>query len=72
LFGWVNVSRGSPSICPTIDDRKDVEAVDALIRDELSPLYEHVKVVVFDTGRNENDDTESFEECDSVAVICYF
>ena len=32
------------------DDHKNVEAIDALMRDELSPLYRNVKFVVFDTG----------------------
>jgi len=32
------------------DDHGNVQAADALMREELSPLYEHVKFVVFDTG----------------------
>jgi len=32
------------------DDKKNVVAVEALMRDELSPAYPHVKFVVFDTG----------------------
>jgi len=32
------------------DDRKNVEVTDALMRDELSPLYANVKFVVYDTG----------------------
>jgi len=32
------------------DDHKNVETVDALMRDELSPLHARVKFVVFDTG----------------------
>lgn len=41
---------GSISFGMSDDDHKNVEVVDALMRDELSPLYTRVKFVVFNTG----------------------
>lgn len=50
VFAQRGLKIASISFGMSDDDHKNVQAIDKLMRDELSPQYKNVKFVVFDTG----------------------